>query len=123
MRSGSIDRLSEPRWQSKTGGRAVDLNGCSPGIIYQDVATTKGTTYKVSYAIAGNPEAERGPKVMSIRWEGIEVARKTFNTTGHTNTSMGWLQRSLTVRAANSTSSKSRLEFASLDAGLLRPGG
>ncbi|MEA2273446.1 MAG: hypothetical protein QOI98_2154, partial [Solirubrobacteraceae bacterium] len=42
--SGSIDRVSAPRWTSAKGSRSVDLNACGPGSIFQAVATVPGTS-------------------------------------------------------------------------------
>jgi choice-of-anchor C domain-containing protein len=109
--TGTIDRLNSPRWRSYDGGRSVDLNGGGPGSVYQDIATVAGTTYTLEFAMAGNPEGDKGVKRMSVRWGGTEVARRSFNTQGHTNTSMGWGLHRYTVRAS---AAKTRLEFVSV---------
>jgi hypothetical protein len=62
---GSVDIVSDgygqpPRfgleaWPAAEGHQSVDLNGFEPGSIYQDIPTTKGAVYNLSFALSGNP--------------------------------------------------------------------
>ena len=113
--TGSVDLLSTPRWQAPTaaaGSQSVDLNGSGPGGIYQDLATRQGSTYRLTFAMAGNPEADLGPKQLAVRWGGTVVDSPSFDTTGHTNDSMGWTFRTYTVTAS---AARTRLQFDSVN--------
>ncbi|MCS7209501.1 MAG: DUF642 domain-containing protein [Fimbriimonadales bacterium] len=56
---GTVD-LSGPRWMAATGKQSVDLTG-SPGqgSISQTLRTQSGRTYRLRFALAGNPECDR----------------------------------------------------------------
>ncbi len=43
------------RLQANSGQQSIDLNPSSPGEIYQDIPTTAGNLYSLSFAVAGNP--------------------------------------------------------------------
>jgi choice-of-anchor C domain-containing protein len=106
---GSIDIVSASWWQPAGGSQSVDLAGVAPGSLTQDVATTAGTTYILRWHMAGNPEGGPKVKVMKVYWDGTLVRTCRFDTTGHTDTSMGWVRRQITVTATGPTSS---IEFA-----------
>ena len=97
--------------QAAKGKQSMDLNGRSGGSIFQDLATVPGEVYRLRFAMAGNPAGGAKLVTLGIRWGGVQVARKSFNTQGHSTQSMGWSYRAYVVRA---TSRKTRLEFTSL---------
>jgi len=105
----SIDQISS-FWQSSDGIQSLDLNGAAQGSVYQDLATTPGTSYLFSFAMAGNPfgvDAKR----MQVNWGGAQVADLTFDQTGTSETNMNWGYHSYLV---NAVSSSTRIEFVSL---------
>lgn len=114
VESGSVDLIRAPRWQASSGTQCIDLSGQGAGVIYQDLATTSGHTYTLSFAFAGNPEHSEPDMVkhLAVYWGGILVASPTFDTTTHTMANLGWIPLSYEVTA---TSSTTRLRFQSLD--------
>jgi len=80
------------------GSYWIDLTGVgAPSAIYQDVATTAGQMYDISFALSGNPYS--GPQIMnlSVLWNGAVVGTFSHNTTGHSGQDMGWTLRSVIV--------------------------
>lgn len=79
-------------WQASDGNRSIDLSGTSAGSIQQIIGTNPGTTYYVSFDMAGNPDSTQGLKELKIEAVGIGTQTQTFgfNTTGKTITNMGW---------------------------------
>ena len=108
--SGNVDHVGG-RFDAAKGKGAIDLNGLTAGSVYQDLSTVPGAVYRLRFAMAGNTEGGAQVMTLAIRWGGTQIATRSFNTQGHTPRSMGWSYRNYTVRA---TSSKTRLEFASL---------
>jgi choice-of-anchor C domain-containing protein len=120
---GSVDVLRAPRWQPHEGQQSVDLSGVTTGGIYQDVPTTPGQAYRLSFWLAGNPEftnAGGGPavKTMRLTWDGAPVANLSFDTTGRTTTDLGWTQYTFDIVATDATS---RLWFESTTSGFAGP--
>lgn len=107
---GSVD-LSGPRWMAATGKQSIDLTG-SPGqgAISQTLRTQSGRTYRLRFALAGNPECERGTKQIEVWWGNRLVDTITFDTRGRSNTNMGWRYYEYTVTAS---SNQTRLQFRS----------
>ncbi|WP_149498954.1 DUF4347 domain-containing protein [Roseiconus lacunae] len=54
VNSGSIDLFATSSWESRFGGRMVNLDGGSPGSISQSIATTAGTQYQVVFSLTGD---------------------------------------------------------------------
>ena len=106
-------------WQASEGNRSVDLDGylCGNGGIRQDIGTTFGNTYLVTFDMAGNPEG--GPPTKTLVVSAIGSTTQTsgtfsFDTTGMSKTSMGWTSKQWTfvADAANTT-----LQFMSTTSG------
>ncbi|HYF66323.1 MAG TPA: DUF642 domain-containing protein [Herpetosiphonaceae bacterium] len=115
--AGSVDL--ETIWLDFEGSQSLDLAGVSPGTIYQDLCTMPGIQYKLSFALAGNPNELPTTKVMDVWWNDGKVASPTFSTVGRTTTSMGWTQYEFTVQA---TGSLTRLLFRDAYVGMTRSG-
>lgn len=105
----SVDLTGENYWDAEDGDQSLDLSGAAPGSVSQSVATTAGTVYTLTWWMAGNPNCGQPIKTMDVSWDGTVVDAPTFNDTGDSNTSMGWVQLQLNVQA---TGSSSVLEFA-----------
>jgi choice-of-anchor C domain-containing protein len=101
----SIDLTSSSFWQSTAGKQSIDLAGAGPGSVTQKVATTAGTTYTLGWHLAGNPQGPPAIKIMNVYWNGTLVRSVRFDTTGHTERSMGWVWQHVTVTATGTTSS------------------
>jgi choice-of-anchor C domain-containing protein len=102
-------------FQAAEGINSIDLDGdfFSPGAIYQDINTTIGSRYRVTFSMAGNPIGpEEWPKIKPMRLSanGQETIFE-FDTTGHTLTEMGWERREWEFVA---TAPSTRLMFQSL---------
>jgi hypothetical protein len=63
----SVD-LKGSIWVAQHGAQSVDLSGITTGGIYQDVATTPGRAYRLSFWMAGNPGLpnDNGPLIKSL---------------------------------------------------------
>ncbi len=86
--SGSID-LIRTYWAPADGFQSIDLNGASPGTIAQTVATTSGSSYRLRFSLAGNPD-NTFDKVMRVWWGTQDLGLVTFTQAGRTRTNMGW---------------------------------
>jgi choice-of-anchor C domain-containing protein len=114
-----IDVVRATYWVASEGDNSIDLDGSrrsslSPpyaqGGIAQRFATVAGTRYRVSFAMAGNMVPRPAVKSMRVSAAG-QTMDFTFDVTGKTARSMGWLRKSWTFTAkADSTT----LEFRSL---------
>ena len=101
--------LNNNHWQAEDGSQSVDLAGGSSGSVAQTVATVAGQAYTLSWWMAGNPDNGAAEKSMAVDWDGTQVDAPSFNTAGHTDASMGWVEEQVTVTAASTSST---LEFA-----------
>jgi choice-of-anchor C domain-containing protein len=105
----SIDLVYKGYFEPARGSQSVDLSGSAPGSVLQVVPTTAGSTYTLSWHLAGNPVCGQAVKTIHVFWNSKLVDSLKFNVTNHTPTSMGWVSRHITVKAQASTSS---VEFA-----------
>src|SRR3989344_6842270 len=108
VESGSIDL---GWWPSSA---AVDLSGRGPGVIYQDIQTQAGKSYRLRFAIGGNAYNKQDinePPIKNMRvwWNGSPVGIFSFDTLACD--CEGWDYHELSVTAAGSTT---RLKFESL---------
>jgi len=100
---GNID-YTGTTWEAADGGRSIDLNGTQPeGGIEQEIATTPGTTYLVTFAMAGNPAGLPVVKTMEVLAIGSSVQTSpsfSYDTTGRSiPDDMGWVSKSWTFIA------------------------
>src|SRR5262249_39635842 len=110
--------------QASSGAQSIDLNGFSPGSIFQDFNFISSGAWTILFDLAGNPE---GPGVKTVRVDFGEsdgpltsLGTFTFDSTGHTRPNMGWITIStseLTVDASTTY----RLQFTSLTPGATGP--
>jgi choice-of-anchor C domain-containing protein len=106
---GSIDYIGA-LWQASNGSRSLDLSGGNAGRIQQTFNTTVGGTYRVTFDLAGNPNASPIIKDMRVS-AGGSSADFSFDTTGKSNSNMGWLSKSWDFTANSTTTT---LEFIDL---------
>ena len=107
---GSID-LINGFWQAASGTYSVDMDGISAGGIYQDVATTAGATYNLSFAMSGNYFGGLTIKTMNVMWDGALAGTYTFDVTGINSSNMRWTTMGLNGLVASGPTT--RLEFQS----------
>ena len=95
---GSVDVVMS-RWESADGSQVIDLNGFEAGSVSQTVRTTPGMNYCVAFSLAGNPEGGDRVKTMNVVWDGAVVASPSFDTSGTSGASMGYVTVTAAVRA------------------------
>lgn len=103
--AGQIDYIGG-YWAASSGSRSIDLTGSnnSAGAISQTLTTIPGSTYTVTFDMAGNPAGPPAVKTMTVSATGAASAVYTFDTTAKTLTNMGWTSKTYSFLAsANST--------------------
>lgn len=96
-------------WRSASGNYSIDLAGSAPGTISQVLSTTPSAKYDLSFSMSGNPDGVPTTKKVEVFWGGISQGNFTFNTTGHTHATMGWIKQIKTGLVA--TGSTTELMF------------
>ena len=112
---GSIDLVAaRGYYQVAVGSQCIFLSGGSAGSIYQDLNTTPGQTYRLKFAMSGDPGKPGWPliKHMEVDWDNSVVDTPTFDITSTTPANMGWTYHEYLVTA---TTNVTRLRFSSLD--------
>lgn len=99
-------------WQAADGVLSIDLDGLggASGGIEQTFASDVGSTYLVTFSMAGNTDNIPVVKPMRVAAAG-QSADFEFDTTGKTHADMGWTQMQWTFVATNVTTT---LSFQSL---------
>ncbi len=83
------------------GNYCIDLDGSTNGELAQAFATTVGTTYTVTFDMAGNPS---GTPVKRLQVSADNAFQEyTFDTTGRTPSNMGWTTKTFTFTATTPT--------------------
>jgi choice-of-anchor C domain-containing protein len=89
-------------WAAAGGRQFLLLNETGPGSVAQSVHTTTGQAYLIRFAMAGDPRGGPAEKDMQVTWDGHPVGGiQTFDTTGRTQSEMGWQGRAFLVQAAS----------------------
>jgi choice-of-anchor C domain-containing protein len=115
---GSID-LVGTYWQAADGQQSVDLNGITTGSIFQDLVTTPGSLYTLSFAMAGNMDGGPVIKSMDVFWGALSLGTFLFDTTGRSAGAMGW--QIFILPDLEATNAATRLTFRSNDGGAFGP--
>jgi len=107
---GSVDLTAKTynNWGAEDGSYSIDLAGTSsePGGLYQDVHTTAGVEYSLTYWTAVNgDQAPNQPHTMNVVVGGVTVATVQALSAG---APLMWVPQTTTVTA---TSSTTRVEF------------
>ncbi|MGW3229741.1 choice-of-anchor C family protein [Kitasatospora sp. NPDC001095] len=116
--AGNVDLIGAGFWQAVEGDQSIDLDGSTNGAIAQTFATVPGTTYTVTYALAGNPAGGTPVRTGVARIDGQDFQAFSFDTTGRTASAMGYVGRQFTFVAQNPTTT---LGFTSTVAGAYGP--
>jgi choice-of-anchor C domain-containing protein len=98
--AGSID-LINTYWQPHTGSYSIDLAGNAPGTISQTIASEAGQTCDLTFWMAGNPDSGPVTKQVQVSWGGVPKETFSFDTTGNSRASMGWVQKGISGLAAS----------------------
>lgn len=115
---GNVDLIGAGFWAAADGDQSVDLDGTVAGAVSQAFATKPGTTYTVTYSLAGNPAGGPSTKTGSVVVNGRDVQDFSFDTTGKTYLDMGYETDEVTFLA---TSPSTTLTFASTTPGAYGP--
>jgi choice-of-anchor C domain-containing protein len=117
---GNIDYVGS-LWAAADGSRSLDLEGSAgtcdlvtpncPGGIAQSFSTVAGQQYMVTFDLAGNLFALPVIKTVHVSAAG-QSQNFSFNITGHSALSMGWVLDTWTFTASGSTTT---LEFDTAD--------
>lgn len=109
---GSIDLVNgavapNDAWRAADGNMSIDLSGASAGSIGQTVRLEAGSSYTLSYMLAGNTNrASPSPatKYMNVYVGDTLLTADSFDNTGKTYLDMGWTLRTYTVSVSQSGS-------------------
>ncbi len=100
-------------WRAAHGYQSMQLSAQGAGAIYQDLPTTAGHYYALSFAMAGNPDGGPAVKQMEVRWGDSSLSTLSFNSAGQSDSAMGWQYQTFVVQAVNTVT---RLTFIGLTA-------
>jgi choice-of-anchor C domain-containing protein len=89
IESGNIDLIGT-LWTPYELAQSIDLSGCERATIKQSIVTVPGKEYKVSFALAGNTYDAPATKTVEVFWDGGSRGTFDFDTTGLSNSDMGW---------------------------------
>ena len=105
----SVDYIGS-YWPAADGSRSLDLSGNAGGGVAQAFDTVAGRTYRVGFALAGNPDCAPTVKTVQVQATGAPSVNYSFDATNSSLSSMGWAAQTYTFTATDPT-----LAFASLD--------
>jgi len=93
--SGNLPGLEFSAYE---GAYWIDLVGTgAPSAIYQDVQTTPGALYQISFAMAGNVWGPPMQMNMSALWNGQVMGSWSHLAQGNNGANMGWTVHSFTA--------------------------
>ncbi|MFB6894575.1 choice-of-anchor C family protein [Kitasatospora sp. NPDC056327] len=101
--AGTVDHIGAGYWQAAEGDQSLDLSGGNAGTVAQTFTTTPGTTYSVTYSLAGNPNAGPVVKTGQALIDGQEFQAFSFDVTGRTRAAMGYVTRQFAFVAINAS--------------------
>ena len=109
-------------WQASDGNNSLDLVGTGGiGGIQQTFDTVPGTTYQVSFDLAGNYGAPPVIKPLAVTINGA-TTNYTFDTTGRSGLNMGWTTHTLTFTATTTSSTINFVSDVTASGGTLNAG-
>ncbi len=120
---GTVDQIGTV-WNSYAGAQSLDLNGISTGTISQILPTIPGTTYDVSFEMAGNfytsvAGQSTTQRSLELFWDGFDQGIFTVTeASGWSLSNMGW---TLQKRFLTASGSSTELRFVSLEPGAYGP--
>jgi choice-of-anchor C domain-containing protein len=103
--SGNVDLVGPSSAQAAEGLQFIDLDGngaAGPGTIAQTLQTLPGHQYRLSFRLAGNPNGD--PVIKTVRASlGTTTQDFSFDTTGHSNIDLGWVEDRVDALSCAST--------------------
>ena len=109
MGGDSVDLVCHTYFAAAAGRQSIDLSGSSSGSVSQRALTQPGGKYTLSWQMAGNTNCGQAIKTMDVFWNGKLAGAPTFDISKHSDLSMGWVKKHVSVTAAGATS---EVEFA-----------
>jgi choice-of-anchor C domain-containing protein len=110
--NASVEQDSPDEWPADTGSISIDLSGNAPGDLSQDIATTPGMTYTLSFALGGNFYCGQTVKAMRLTF-GNTVLGYEFDDSKSSASDMHWEHESIQLTA---TTASTHLDFADVTA-------
>lgn len=107
----SVDYIGS-YWPAAHGSRSLDLSGNAAGGVAQAFDTVAGHTYRVGFALAGNPDCAPTVKTVQVQATGAPSVNYLFDATNSSLSNMGWAAQAYTFTATGPTTT---LAFASQD--------
>jgi choice-of-anchor C domain-containing protein len=101
-------------WQPGGGAQSLDLNGNGPGKISQTISTTLGTSYTLTFKLAGSFYNTPETKTVKVATGSSVPVTFTFDATATNSAAMGWVTKTLAFTATTSTTA---ISFESLTPG------
>ncbi|QCO56784.1 choice-of-anchor C family protein (plasmid) [Pseudorhodobacter turbinis] len=118
IESGSVDLIGS-YWQHSDGDYSLDMNGSALGVISQRIADlVVGAYYALSFDMAGNTYYGGTTMSVTASVDGAGGGVFEFDTTGQSQSDMGWLTQSFQFQA---TDTSAVLQFASNETGVVGP--
>lgn len=94
---GSGIDLVSSLWAPSEGSQSISLNWINPTTISQQIATTAGQQYSLSFDMAAEVFGGAALRTMDVLWNNSVIASPQFSYTGQGPTSMGWVSFSYSV--------------------------
>lgn len=106
--SGTVDWINS-YWTASDGTKSLDLSGLSQGTIASaSFSTIIGNFYNVYFDMAGNDDGPPKVKTLQATVDPLAAIHSfTFDTTGKSNTNMGWITQSFSFIATSTTTTLS----------------
>jgi choice-of-anchor C domain-containing protein len=100
-------------WHANSGANSLEVGSPGAGTIAQTIATVAGRRYRLTFALAGNPDGP--PRVKTLVVSAGPVTRRfAFDVAGRSRSAMGWTAESVDFTAA---SGATVIAFARVDGG------
>jgi choice-of-anchor C domain-containing protein len=97
-------------WQPAEGNGSIDMSGNAAGSLSTTLSTVAGQSYMLSFYLAGNPAGGNAVKSLEVQVGSLNQTFH-FDTTGHSEGSMGWVLETVSFTAGGTDI----LTFTSLD--------
>jgi choice-of-anchor C domain-containing protein len=112
VEEGAVDLITRHFWEPAKGRQSLDLDGsCGAGTIRQVVHPIPGRSYRLRFALAGNPGGPPVVKSLEVWWGDTRLDSPSFSVAGTSFRHMGWTYLEYVVTA---DSADVELRFVSL---------
>jgi choice-of-anchor C domain-containing protein len=105
-----VDRIGG-YWQAAEGNGSIDMSALAAGTLTTNLTTVPGENYLLSFYLAGNPDGGDSVKLVNVSVGSLDRTF-SFDISGVSKSSMGWVLESASFTAPGSVTS---LTFTSLE--------